>query len=306
MAKKSASGDASLDVLLKMSSTLDAIKLSLDQTNQRLDSVMMSLNGTNQRLDVIGEHHKDLAADIATLLGDTNVQKVLHPATVGKLRERQFARDHPASERLLATTELLELILLKLSMRDLLLAQRVSRRFQQVTEASLSIRRALFFEPNAVVRGTDEGRPEVNPLFWRSTWSELSELSCGAVVFNDEADAFAVGFRGLTEVSTKGEEGGEAWHACLAISPVVEADRDDDAPKRYYLYGSWRRMYLTQPPCPVQVSPFMAATERVKPQRLGELWKSDCYGGKGGKRRRMWVEGYQNGHYSPPAPPPLA
>src|ERR1700712_940845 len=130
MAESRSTADASLAALLEIASTLKSMKQSLDHTNNRLGS--------------IEKHHKHLAADVATVLGDKNIQGVLQRATVDKLRVRQFARDHPASDRVLATTELLELILLKLPMRDLLLAQRVSSRFKRVIDNSRPIQRSLF------------------------------------------------------------------------------------------------------------------------------------------------------------------
>ncbi|KAK3717979.1 hypothetical protein LTR37_005405 [Vermiconidia calcicola] len=52
-----------------------------------------------------------------------------------------------ASVRVLDTVELLEHILYKLPMRDLLLAQRVCKQWQAVIKDSKKLQRALFFEP---------------------------------------------------------------------------------------------------------------------------------------------------------------
>ncbi|KAK4965373.1 hypothetical protein LTR42_012129 [Elasticomyces elasticus] len=52
-----------------------------------------------------------------------------------------------AAQQVLDLPELLESILLILPMRDLLLAQRVSKTFQQVILSSPHIQRALFFAP---------------------------------------------------------------------------------------------------------------------------------------------------------------
>ena len=52
-----------------------------------------------------------------------------------------------ASVRVLDTVELLEHILYKLPMRDLLLSQRVCKQWQAVIKASKKLQCALFFEP---------------------------------------------------------------------------------------------------------------------------------------------------------------
>lgn len=52
-----------------------------------------------------------------------------------------------ASEHVFATVELLETVLLKLPIRDLLLVQRTNKQWQAVITGSKKVQRALFFEP---------------------------------------------------------------------------------------------------------------------------------------------------------------
>lgn len=52
-----------------------------------------------------------------------------------------------AQEAVLATTELLEAILLALPPRDILLVQRVSKRFETVVKQSTTLQCALFLQP---------------------------------------------------------------------------------------------------------------------------------------------------------------
>lgn len=56
-------------------------------------------------------------------------------------------RQHALHAQVLSTTELLEMILLQLPLKDLLLAQRVSTKWKAVIDASPDLQKALFFQP---------------------------------------------------------------------------------------------------------------------------------------------------------------
>lgn len=62
------------------------------------------------------------------------------------LRERR-AKLRALIERVLCTTELLEMILLHLPLKDLLLAQRVSTKWRAIINDSPDLQKALFFRP---------------------------------------------------------------------------------------------------------------------------------------------------------------
>lgn len=72
----------------------------------------------------------------------------------------------PAASQVFAIPEILENILLRLPMLDLLLAQRVDKTFRGVINSSIHIRRALFFEirPQSESEKNLGAAPEVNPL----------------------------------------------------------------------------------------------------------------------------------------------
>ncbi|KAK5126689.1 hypothetical protein LTR85_009623 [Meristemomyces frigidus] len=59
------------------------------------------------------------------------------------------ASSDPPSRRVVNTTELLEAILIHLPTRDILLAQRTSKKFQNVIAGSPRLQRALFFLPDS-------------------------------------------------------------------------------------------------------------------------------------------------------------
>ena len=63
----------------------------------------------------------------------------------------------PASKRLLDQTELVENVLLRLPVRDLILISRTSKRFKSVVECSVRIQRQLFMLPDS-----PDGKPRCN------------------------------------------------------------------------------------------------------------------------------------------------
>lgn len=68
-----------------------------------------------------------------------------------------------ATAQVLSTPELLEAILLHLPMQDLLLSQRVNKKFKGVIDGSIHLQRALFFEP--IPQTGQNLDPVINPLF---------------------------------------------------------------------------------------------------------------------------------------------
>lgn len=75
-----------------------------------------------------------------------NLKKIRNQAaaTLTSVTTRAMAQRH-MSDTVFLTTELLERILVKLPMKDLLLAQRVSKKFRNVINGSKTLRQALFF-----------------------------------------------------------------------------------------------------------------------------------------------------------------
>lgn len=133
--------------------------------------VLREMKGINGRLGRIETRQKQIEGNIALLVADENLQKLVTPQTAAKIQVQLFARNHSAVDRFCSTPELLENMLLKLPMQDLLLAQRVCSRFQATIAGSIKIRRALFFEPEPVTEHERAFAPRINPLLTR--WSQI-------------------------------------------------------------------------------------------------------------------------------------
>jgi len=79
-------------------------------------------------------------------------------------RSRRNPQTFQAVKTVMATTELLEQILLHLPMRKILFAQRVSKRFQRVIEGSSGLQQKFFFTPQPDSNISRDTKPVINPL----------------------------------------------------------------------------------------------------------------------------------------------
>ena len=163
-----------------------------------------------------------------------------------------------AGPKLASIPELLAHILVHLPMRDLLLAQRVSRTFKEVIENSAAIQRALFLAPEAQPTPLRETDVRVSPL--------LADMKSyiSIPLYNTEGHSFKPVFiEGAgwnteklrivkCEVNTLRD--GVPHPIGLAQLEIILGrlpgtacyDRVEAVGKS--VHGSWRRMYLTQPP----------------------------------------------------------
>lgn len=167
-----------------------------------------------------------------------------------------------ARSRAFGVTEVLENILLKLPIRDLLFAQGVSKQFQQVILDSITLQRALFFKPTP---GTLDGKavtPTINPLLAKRMPSHRVPLvftpkdeiggsqgtpMCLSVNTVDtprttvpyQNPSYAPGFEVKVELTH------------VTIAKVLGEVTDTTS---CHAKGSWRRMLATQPPCQVSYS----------------------------------------------------
>lgn len=144
--------------------------------------------------------------------------------------------------------ELLEMVLMSLSQKELLLSQRVSRNFRDTVKGSIRIQRALFLAPDWNLEGRTfdayrtNGRPtrmkpENNRLLLRVYPGCYPTVTL--VIVNDAPtpNELAIGRRG-----------GEHWSWDVCIS--FPADKPPSCnPAVDYPEASWRRMFLSQPPC---------------------------------------------------------
>lgn len=156
------------------------------------------------------------------------------------------SKDTSVMDEVLRTTELLEAILLELPVRDLLLANSVSKRFQQVIASSINIQQALFIRPEVRTAGIQR---RLNPLFFSDgdgDWYKQLHLS----LRNPST--------GLLNIFTPLGPDTAARYAKLPlyegplqeIGGVTVLTEDHLGPRAIKKYdsGSWEAMYLTQPP----------------------------------------------------------
>lgn len=161
-----------------------------------------------------------------------------------------------ATIRVFNIPELLEIILLCLSQKDLLLSQRTCLAFRRTTQASPRLQKALFFAPdwnlegrtfNAYAKSTPNrpGRkPENNRLLLRAFPGCYPTVTL--VILNDW-DGIEDG-NGHSGARTNGRRVSESWSWDVCIS--FPADRPPNtSPAVLYPEASWRRMFLSQPPC---------------------------------------------------------
>lgn len=154
-----------------------------------------------------------------------------------------------AADQVLRLPELLEIILSYLSQKDLLLSQRTSRAFRHATLGSPRLQKALFLTPdwkfegrifNAYAKdGNRPGRkPENNRLLLRAFPGCYPTVTL--VIVNEappSASELALGRRGSEQWS---------WDVCISF-PADHAPNTN--PAVLYPEASWRRMFLSQPPC---------------------------------------------------------
>lgn len=137
-----------------------------------------------------------------------------------------------AASQVLRLPELVEIILLQLSQKDLLLSQRTSATFWRTTSASPRLQQALFNAPDCkslanVTRHQPGRKPENNRLLLR---------------------AFPGCYPTVTLVIKHDAEGHERWSWDVCISfPADRAPSINPAVLRPE--ASWRKMFLSQPPC---------------------------------------------------------
>lgn len=188
-----------------------------------------------------------------------------------------------ASASVLNTTELLEHILLQLPMRDLLLAQHISHRFQNLITSSIHLQRALYFV--AAPAETREGSkvfPVINPLLQRrctttSTPCVFSEWRDTPIIFSVDAvcATYSTTSRNTPPVY-KASLTLLGFHdnAELALNGVSEQTK-------CYANGSWRRMFATQPLCAISSYTWCNMPEMEfnteAPKTIGDIWASEHY-----------------------------
>ncbi|KAK4544730.1 hypothetical protein LTR36_003979 [Oleoguttula mirabilis] len=151
-------------------------------------------------------------------------------------------------EQVFRLPELLEVIFMNLPQKELLLCQRVSRSFQHTVEGSIHLQRALFLAPDWSLEGRvldacsamkrlTRPKPENNRLLLRVYPGCYPTVTLVIVDYAPTPNELIIGRRG-----------GEQWSWDICIS--FPADKPPNScPAVEYPEASWRRMFLSQPPC---------------------------------------------------------
>ncbi|KAK3625015.1 hypothetical protein LTR56_020659 [Elasticomyces elasticus] len=221
------------------------------------DDTELALEQDSTRCGVDGQHNGVQEDEVQTI--DSNLDRQTPFGTVAA----EGVPDNLSGTRLTMVVELLELILINTDMQTVLCsAQRVNKQFQSTIANSVSLQRMLYFLPAIDVGFVD---PTINPLLLKASVLARLPLYLGWSSNKYTTDAR------LTR-TTNGESGG--WSDRIdAEAPIVvhePAGTNDEAPAGTHILlrlwpwrassvakkcsknvldaGSWRRMYLSQPP----------------------------------------------------------
>ncbi|KAK3619157.1 hypothetical protein LTR56_024212 [Elasticomyces elasticus] len=157
-----------------------------------------------------------------------------------------------AGHRLTSVFELLEQVLLEMDMKDVLLAQRVNTSFASTIANSKPLQQALFFMPldhpdNTPIPNTllfEQSVPQRLPLFLNGSDEKRIAGHC-----EDGGDRLVM--EGYKSGMSKNND--ETWQKYVHLTMHLMSDpgQKPDGDCSILPSGSWERMYLSQPPCPV-------------------------------------------------------
>jgi len=149
-----------------------------------------------------------------------------------------------AAQRIPEIYELLELCLLELPIQDLLLAQRVSRRFNAVINTSPRLRERLFFTSRLAFG--QAFRAKLNPLLMRE------EVMMAIPLFFDHKEKrLACCYQGgFTRLYCREIKATTVWVYLEVSDEPPENSGEGENPTAGILEkGSWERMFIAQPSC---------------------------------------------------------
>jgi hypothetical protein len=155
------------------------------------------------------------------------------------------------SEMALGVTELLENILLVLPISDLLRAQQVSRNFRDTIVQSQCLQEALFLQPKEVWH-TQTPLPELNPLFAHHAavgYRSIGFPHKGTLYYMSPPQRILV----PNPIHLIEEKGYGTWHLAISIQDLDPRLVKDAIPLPSVDNGSWRTMYMSNPPCQIHV-----------------------------------------------------
>ncbi|KAM0700386.1 hypothetical protein Q7P35_012107 [Cladosporium inversicolor] len=149
-----------------------------------------------------------------------------------------------AAQRIPEIYELLELCLLELPIQDLLLAQRVSRRFHAIINTSPRLREKLFFTSRLAFGQAFKAK--LNPLITRE------EVMMAIPLFFDHKEKrLACCYRdGFTRLYFREVKATTVWvYLEFSDEPPGQFREGEESPMRILEEGSWQRMFIAQPSC---------------------------------------------------------
>lgn len=203
----------------------------------------------------------------------------------------------------IATTELLEHILLDLPMRDLLLAQRINKRFKHLIDDSIAIQRALYFTPSLATTADGEAVvPIINPLLqnqMRVASAPVISTIFGFVrrplIFS--VDAVIVSY----DTSDPGKP--PTFEAAISITDFCRHTHPSivgvSEATKCFPQGSWRRMLATQPPCALdsysRTRSSASGTGGAVAVTMGRHWEDERYIEAGSRTVAEYVELVEEG-----------
>lgn len=145
-----------------------------------------------------------------------------------------------AGGRVCGTPELLEMILLQLPMKDVLLAQCVTRQFKRVTTGSGALQQKLFFK-------AIPGLSPDTPISLNSMLTKAAIYPRIPVHFDNAGDE-GIYWQGI---SAERDEPTQTWRVVLKLTEKDTCSGDMRYVPRL-TSGSWRQMRLSQIPCSLE------------------------------------------------------
>jgi hypothetical protein len=187
---------------------------------------------------------------------------------ITKYRRYHSYKLDPASNRVVRVTELLEKIMLYLPLKDLLVrVQRVNKYFRSTIHGSIHLRRALFLEPDS-----SDGERRLNPLLMKARFLEKARFDPYRTprprdsidyLFRIQGESYCEqrrihGHVRLRYVEMRPRDDGRSYEVLIEFDQSFHNSLSMrlchdcvDVVRQRLVAGSWRDMYVSQPPMSV-------------------------------------------------------
>jgi hypothetical protein len=153
-----------------------------------------------------------------------------------------------AAQQVLSLPELLETILLRLPIKDLILSQRVNTCFRATVTLSPALQRALFFMPNEDISPRTSGKYPFSPPAERPV---NNRLLLRVFPGHYPTVTLVLAHDSSSPEEAENSHGTETWRwdVCISFPAPPSAPPSPSSKAVHYPEASWRRMFLCQPPC---------------------------------------------------------